>query len=187
MAAALAPSSVHATQRTTEIISALSNLIRSARALARQHHQQRGASGTPVTVLKALAHHPEQDRPGDLAVVAGVAPSVMSRVIARLEEDGLVSRHKDELDARACHMALTDAGRAQLAAIEQQYTELLGAALGELPDDELDRLPATLHALEQALNSALGRPVPPHSTPLAPSLAGELPAVTRPAPIHESR
>src|SRR5689334_15530599 len=108
MATTLAPQAEPGSQ-TTEILSALASLIRSARSISRQHHQQLGASGTPLAVLKSLDRAPDQNRPGDLAQAAGVAPSVMSRVLARLEEDGLVTRHKDELDARACHIALTEA------------------------------------------------------------------------------
>jgi hypothetical protein len=84
-----------------------------------------------------------------------------------------VTRHNDEFDARACHIALTEAGRAQLASIELQHAELLGAALRELPADELERLAATLRSLEAALHSTVRHPVPPHRTPLAPSLVGQ--------------
>jgi DNA-binding MarR family transcriptional regulator len=172
--------------RTTQIVSALASLIRSARAISRQHHQRLGASGTPLAVLKALRANPEHDRPGDLAAAAGVAPSVVSRVLARLEEDGLVTRHKDELDARACHMALTDQGRAQLASIEEQYTQLLGSALADLDPEELERMPGVLSTLEDALVRALAT-VPFERPVLAPSLSGADSASTAPALTHESR
>jgi DNA-binding MarR family transcriptional regulator len=172
--------------RTVEIVSALASLIRTARAISRQHHQQLGASGTPLTVLKSLHRRPGQDRPGDLAQAAGVAPSVMSRVLARLEEDGLVTRHRDELDARACHMVLTDAGRAQLESIEQEYTQLLEGALAEVPPEDVDRMPGLLQSLEEALLRA-GATVPGQRPVLAPSLSGAECTSPQPAPIHESR
>ncbi len=51
---------------------------------------------------------------GDLADRLLVAPSVASRVVATLEQDGLVERHPDPADARACLLGLTDLGRDRL-------------------------------------------------------------------------
>ena len=155
---------------TGDVVSALSSLDRASRSVARQRQAQLGASGTPLAILKALATQPGEDRPGDLAQATGVAPSVVSRALTRLEEDGLVVRHKDEVDARACHIALTDEGRAQLASISDQYSALLDDALAELSDDDVARLPGLLHTLEQALRRAGDRAAPPRHTLLAPSL-----------------
>lgn len=156
---------------TTEVVSALSSLIRASRSIARQRHDQLGASGTPLAVLKALAGGTDADRPGDLAVATGVAPSVVSRALARLEEDGLVLRRRDEGDARACHISLTDEGRAQLAAIQDEYAVLLDDALSELSEEDLSRLPRLLTLLEHALRRAGERAPAPRHTNLAPSLA----------------
>jgi DNA-binding MarR family transcriptional regulator len=159
-----------------EVIAALTSLIRASRAVARQRHDQLGASGTPVAVLKALSRASDgRDRPGDLAAAAGVAPSVVSRVLPRLEEDGLVTRERDEQDARSCHIILTDAGREQLAAIQREYAELLSTALEGVPEEEVARMPATLAQLEQAMLRAAEHGVPRHSG-LAPSLRPGQPA-----------
>ena len=162
-----------------EVIAALTSLIRASRAVARQRHDQLGASGTPVAVLKALSRATDgHDRPGDLAVAAGVAPSVVSRVLPRLEEDGLVTRERDEHDARSCHIILTDTGREQLAAIQREYAEILRAALQGVPDEEIARMPSTLAQLEQALFRAAELGAPRHSG-LAPSLRPGHPAAAR--------
>ena len=80
-----------AVDHAEEVLSALTGLIRTSRAIGRRLQEEgSGASGTPVAVLKALARADGHDRPGDLAVAAGVAPSVVSRVLPRLEDDGLV-------------------------------------------------------------------------------------------------
>ena len=156
---------------TGEVVSALSSLIRASRSLARQRQAELGASGTPLAILKVLALQTGEDRPGDLAQATGVAPSVVSRALTRLEEDGLVVRHKDEADARACHITLTAAGRDQLATISDQYAALLDDALTDLTDDDVERLPGLLRTLEQALRRAGERAAPPRHTSLAPSLA----------------
>ncbi|KQZ89635.1 hypothetical protein ASD62_10285 [Phycicoccus sp. Root563] len=172
MASTLAPKPVGTSgpDHPDEVIAALASLIRASRAVARQRHDQLGASGTPLAVLKALAHaEDEQARPGDLAVAAGVAPSVVSRVLPRLEEDGLVTRRRDEADARSCHIILTPEGREQLAAIQREYAELLGGALVDVPPEEVRRMPQTLGHLERALLRAADQGGPRH-TGLAPSL-----------------
>lgn len=133
------------------VMTALVSLVRTSRSLGRRLQEDLGASGTPLAVLKALARHDGLDRPGDLAATAGVAPSVVSRVIARLEEDGLVDRRRDATDARACHIALTDAGRVHLDHVERESAALLAPSLRGIPADDLRRLPGLLGQLEQAM------------------------------------
>src|SRR5215470_13373714 len=53
----------------------------------------------------------------DLAAAELVAQPTMTGIVRRLEQDGLVARTPDPLDARAARIGLTDAGRAELAAV----------------------------------------------------------------------
>lgn len=143
------------------VLSALSGLMRTGRAIARRLEEEGlGSSGTPLAVLKALARPDGHDRPGDLATATGVAPSVVSRVLARLEADGLVVRRRDELDARACHIALTDAGREHLTRVQREAAAFLAPALGAIPTKDLRRLPQLLGQLERAMVSSSERIAP---------------------------
>jgi DNA-binding MarR family transcriptional regulator len=168
MATALAPEDIPAatpaadpfpsrTEATDAVVAAVASLVRTAKGVARSRQDHLGATGTPLAVLRALSRAGDDDRPGDLALTTGVAPSVVSRVLARLEEDGLVVRRRDEQDARACHITLTDQGRGKLEAIQDDYRTVLGAALAELDDDDIDRIPSLLHRLEQAIVRAAER------------------------------
>lgn len=163
MATALAPddheTTTHAGREhvTDDVIAALASLVRTTKSVARSRQDRLGAAGTPLAVLRALSHAGGDDRPGDLATTTGVAPSVVSRVLARLEEDGLVDRHRDADDARACHISLTAQGRGRLEAIQDDYRTVLGAALAELTDDDVDRIPGLLGRLEQAIVRAAER------------------------------
>jgi DNA-binding MarR family transcriptional regulator len=150
---------VRAVDQAVAVLSALTSLLRTSRAAGRRLQEGLGASGTPIAVLKALARKDGHDRPGDLAVAAGVAPSVVSRVLARLEEDGLVTRRPDESDARACRIALTAEGHSHLARVQRGTAALLAPSLTRMDPADLDRAPALLAQLEQALADATDRTV----------------------------
>lgn len=156
---AVARGADQAVDQAVAVLSALTSLIRTARAAGRRLQEGLGASGTPVAVLKALAREDGPDRPGDLAVATGVAPSVVSRVLARLEEDGLVTRRPDESDARACRIALTAEGHSHLARVQRKTAALLAPSLTQMTPQDLDRVPALLAELEQALAHASDRAV----------------------------
>jgi DNA-binding MarR family transcriptional regulator len=83
-------------------------------------------------------------RLGDLAAREGVAPPTLTRMVAALEDAGLVVRRPDERDRRAVQVSATAAGaqliadtgaaraamlRARVAALDLQQRRLLEAAL----------------------------------------------------------
>src|SRR3954463_11408520 len=90
-----------------ELLSALSQLMRTSRSVAQRQTQNLVPSGTPLGVLKALSDG--DARPGDLATRLCVAPSVVSRAVVPLEASGLVERRHDPADARAWRLRLTRA------------------------------------------------------------------------------
>ncbi|GAA2208595.1 MarR family transcriptional regulator [Nonomuraea monospora] len=90
------------------------------------------------TVIR-LARSPQQRlRMSDLAAQTELSTSGVTRVVDRLEREGLVRREACASDRRASYAALTDAGRERLESvlpdhlrdIEECFTGLLGA--GEL-------------------------------------------------------
>jgi len=103
-------------------------------------------------------------RMSDLGARRMLTPSGITRVVVRLEEQGLVRREPDPADGRAAFAALTRPGlealrRAQVvhhATVRELY-------LGRLTRHELARL-ATL--LEKALPGVVSAPTwpPPHTT-----------------------
>src|SRR3954465_7497821 len=92
-------------QDTSQLLDALSHLIRTARAASHREPAEYGLSGTPLGILKTLARG--DARPGDLAVRLQIAPSVVSRAVVPLQHAGLVERRTDPVDARAARLGLT--------------------------------------------------------------------------------
>ncbi len=118
-----------------ELLSSVSRLVRTARSYAHLRNQQLGRTGLPLGILTrlqapvAVLAHPGMTRPGDLATALGVSPSAVSRAVTGLVEAGFVERTADPHDARACTLALTDAGRAELRHLHHEQARAVAAAL----------------------------------------------------------
>lgn len=135
-------------EAAVELFSSLSELIRSTRALGHRSKDM-GATGTALGVLKSLRHG--DARPGDLATALHVVPSVISRAIAPLEQDGLVERKVDPADARASLLGLTTLGRQRLSRVQQVYVQQLRETFASWTDAEAEQAAALLARLDEAL------------------------------------
>jgi DNA-binding MarR family transcriptional regulator len=92
-----------------------------------------------------------------LAGIEGLNPTMLSRVVGRLEELGLIERVVDELDQRAVVACATPAGRAKSQRIlERRTSELLGV-IEHLPTSTSATLLAALPAFEE-LTDAIRSP-----------------------------
>jgi DNA-binding MarR family transcriptional regulator len=89
----------------------------------------------------------------DLATAERVAQPTMTGIVRRLEHDGLVLRTADPADARAVRVALTDAGRDELAAVRSARAAVLQERLDRLDDDARAALAAALDPLEELLSA----------------------------------
>ncbi len=85
----------------------------------------------------------ETDQPlrlGELAVASRVAQPTMTRLVAGMTADGLVSRTIDPDDSRGQLIELTDAGRDRLLTWRATLTETVGPVFADLSDDDWDVL-----------------------------------------------
>jgi DNA-binding MarR family transcriptional regulator len=78
-----------------------------------------------------------------------INPTMLSRVIGRLEEDGLVIRRPDPDDLRSATIEATDSGRAVNARVKQLRADAVAAGASELSPRELAQLLAAIPALER--------------------------------------
>jgi DNA-binding MarR family transcriptional regulator len=107
-------------------------------------------SGTGVLLIATLTYRGAL-HPFELSEILHTGRSNISKVVATLEQAGLVVRVADANDSRALLVALTDAGRAIGAKRAQ-----LGNTLMSLPDwdpAEVAELTRLLHKLEQHLEN----------------------------------
>jgi DNA-binding MarR family transcriptional regulator len=120
--------------------------------LARQLRQHSPGGLTP-SQWSALAmvdtHGPL--RIGDLADREGVSAPTATRVVASLEELGLLSRASDPSDRRTSYIALTDEGRGKLESTRRSQSTELVQRLSEMPPQDVRRLVELLPILESLL------------------------------------
>ncbi len=95
-------------------------------------------------------------RPGDLARSEGIGAPGATRVLADLEQRGLVVRAADPDDGRSTLFGPTPAGRAAIAAARRERASALALLLADADDDELTSLAHAVQILESALERARG-------------------------------
>jgi DNA-binding MarR family transcriptional regulator len=112
-----------------------------------------GRESIPPLQLSALATV-EQHGPlrlSELARREAVTAPTMSRVLAALDEQGLVIRTPDPNDARGVRIVLSEEGAARLAEVRSHRTALVARRLARLDDQQRATLLASLPALEALL------------------------------------
>jgi DNA-binding MarR family transcriptional regulator len=93
---------------------------------------------------------------GELAEVEGVNPTMLSRVVGKLETMGLLRRSPHPDDARVVRVEVTPAGRRLHQRLRRERATLLGERIADLPEGHAESLLGALPALE-ALAAQLAR------------------------------
>lgn len=132
-----------------DIAEVAARLRLSSTRLARRLRQQSGTGHTPsqLSALATIDHHGPLTL-GALADHERVAPPSITKVVAKLEADGLVERATDPDDRRVQRVTTTKAGRTLIAETRRRKTTWLTARIRELPAEEQARLVAALDVLE---------------------------------------
>jgi DNA-binding MarR family transcriptional regulator len=122
--------------------------------LARQLRQE-SPGGLSLSQWSAIVTVEENEplRIGDLADREGVSAPTATRVVASLEEAGLLSRTTNPADRRTAYVALTPAGREKLEWARNVRTALLAQRLAAMPESEVQRLLELLPVLESFVSS----------------------------------
>jgi DNA-binding MarR family transcriptional regulator len=105
-------------------------------------------TATEVDVLVA-AERRGPIRLSDLAGFAGLNPTMLSRLVPRLETAGLIRRLGDEEDRRVCRVEATAEGRRLLERIRSERNDALSKRLEELSPTERGAVVMALPVLEE--------------------------------------
>lgn len=113
--------------------------------------RQRGQDGITPSQLSALVSI-EREGPvtlGALAGLEGVQPPTMTRIVAGLEENGLVVREVDPADRRIARVRLSQQGRRLLERNRSRKTAYLAARLRDLGPEDREVLARAAELLER--------------------------------------
>lgn len=88
---------------------------------------------------------------GDLAAAERVSPSTLTRIVAALEADGLISRDTDPADRRVARVAVSAAGHDLLETARARGTGYLAERIARLPGEDASALAAAVPVLERLL------------------------------------
>lgn len=122
-------------------------IARTARRLRQEAEEE--LSPSQASALATIDRHGPLT-PSELAARERIQRPTATRVLARLEEAGLVDRARDPEDGRSCLVALTPGGRELLVRVRTRKNAYLSRRLRELDPDEraaLDRAAAILERL----------------------------------------
>ena len=93
---------------------------------------------------------------GDLATAEQVRPPTMTRVVASLEEAGLVRREADVDDRRVVRIRATEQGVRVMREGRERRVSELARELGRLPERDVAKLSDALDVLEQVVGKRHG-------------------------------
>lgn len=118
-----------------------------------QFHAQVRKAGLRVPEWRVLAclHDRDGEMITQLARIALVEQSRLTRIIVQMEERGLVLRQSDPQDGRRVRVFLTPAGRSLTHALVPQASAHEATLLARLNPEDAARLKPILHALLQTL------------------------------------
>jgi len=93
-----------------------------------------------------------------LAEAASLAPTELSRLVTRLEGDGLIRRTRDPEDSRARLVSLTRAGAALIKQVHKEATADLRDVWTDFTHDEWHQFIDYLNRFESGLRRVRARP-----------------------------
>lgn len=110
-----------------------------------------GLTARQCSILRILVRQ-EGARLSDLAEASGITPSAMTRVLDRLEKEGLVRRVRgSQKDGRAARVEITPAGRKARQQIDRLMEERTAAIVGAIPEASRNKLLEGLRMLNACI------------------------------------
>jgi DNA-binding MarR family transcriptional regulator len=106
-----------------------------------------GLTPSQISVLGSVAAN-SPIGVGELAEVEGLNATMVSRIVGKLQDAGLIERLTDPHDRRVARIKVTPAGRRTLVRIRRERTQALVESIDGMTEDEAASLLGALPALE---------------------------------------
>jgi DNA-binding MarR family transcriptional regulator len=118
--------------------------------------QRLGVNSADLQCLERVAARREVT-PGELAKVTGLTTGSITTLVDRLEQAGLVTRHRGAADRRKVFVDATPAARRQAEPLSRPMQEAIGEVLGHYGDVKLKFLSQILRDLCDAVKNAVAQ------------------------------
>ena len=132
----------------------LREVLLTYRELLRQLTAETGLSGAQFEALRELALADGRSTVSALARELDVDPAAVSRLVAGLEQLGLVSRVSDDRDGRRRPVVLTKDGNRLMVTFHTEAHRRESALTAALDPQSIETTMQVLHALRDALGAA---------------------------------
>jgi len=109
---------------------------------------------TESRILYEIANR-DQVIAAELAKDLGLDPGYLSRILDRLEQKGLIRKEQVPSDGRQRLLRLTPDGEAAASLLDQRSREEIGEMLGNLSEQDQNRLIQAMNTIEQLLGEGL--------------------------------
>ena len=122
-----------------ELLQAATTVRRGVTRLSWRLRLERPGPSAPFLQLSVLAHLSRRGpmTPGELAAAERVQPQSLTRTLASLEDQAMITRHPDPADGRRSLIAITEAGRQMLGRdLRERDAWLAQAMAGHLTPTE---------------------------------------------------
>ncbi len=132
----------------TETVDRLRTVLARANRRLRQTHSDEALSPSQREIFGAIV----RDGPlrlSDLAANEGINTTMLSRIVAKLEERGLIERSVDSRDGRVIHLSASSQGIALHATMRLERTLALDEAVSRLTASQQRALMEALPTLEE--------------------------------------
>jgi DNA-binding MarR family transcriptional regulator len=138
--------------RTTSVPDLAGHLRLTIVRTARRLRQEAGGELSPslTAALSTVERHGPLT-PSEVATRERIQRPTATRVLARLEEQGLIERMADPRDGRSSLLTTTAAGRALLAELRTRKTAFLAHRIEKLDPEERETLSRATDILERML------------------------------------
>jgi DNA-binding MarR family transcriptional regulator len=139
--------------KTPEAVELPARLRLAIARMARRLRQEGGDELSPsmMTALATIERHGPL-APSRLADLERIRRPTATRVLARLEEEGLIERAADPNDGRGAVVCITKPGSALLKKLRSRKKAYLARRLRELPDEDVETLDRAAEVLERLLD-----------------------------------
>src|SRR5262245_49965772 len=106
---------------------------------------------TEARVLYELANR-DQLTASDLCRELGLDPGYLSRILARLEQQGAIDKVRSEVDGRQRLLRLTQDGQSAFAVLDQRSRDEVAELLNDLSEADQKRLLEAMQTIERVLD-----------------------------------